>query len=76
MTWGNPISVLTQTPIIRNFSEDPFAIASTGYDFMNVIEDKVWNLYQQNLEKEARIEEVEEKLQQEKIDEGSLESFK
>jgi hypothetical protein len=31
---------------------------------------------QQNLEKEARIRELEENLQQVKVDEGSLQSFK
>jgi hypothetical protein len=35
VTGGNPISVLTQTPIIGNVSEDLVTIASTGSSFMN-----------------------------------------
>jgi hypothetical protein len=40
------------------------------------MEDNVQNLCQQNMEKEARIRELEEQLQQVNIDEGSLQSFK
>jgi len=73
---GNTISILIQTSITRNICEDPVSIASFESCFVNSIEDNVWNLQQQNLEKEARIMELEEKLHQVKIDEGNLQSFK
>jgi molecular chaperone DnaK (HSP70) len=43
---------------------------------MNANVDNIRRLCQQNKEKEARIKELEEKLQQVKIDERSLQSFK
>jgi hypothetical protein len=63
MTWENPILVLTQTPIIGNVNEDPVAIAFIGSAFMNTTEDNIQNLYKQNMKKEARIGELEKKLQ-------------
>jgi hypothetical protein len=53
-----------QTPIIGNVSEDPVTIASSSlYFHERHMEDNIQNLYQQNLEKEARNGELEEKLQ-------------
>jgi hypothetical protein len=37
MMGGNPISVVTQTPVIRDVREDPIAIASDGSSFMSAI---------------------------------------
>jgi hypothetical protein len=75
VTRGNPILVLTQLPIIRNVNEYPIFIASTGATFMNFMEDNIWNLCQKYMEEE-RIKELEEQLQQVKIDKGILQSFK
>lgn len=76
VTLGNPISVLTQNPIIGNANEDLVTIASVGSNFMNATKDHIRNLCQQNLEKEAMIKELEDKLQQVKIDKHNVQRFK
>jgi hypothetical protein len=75
-TQGMSISVLTQVPIIGDVRENPIATASVGTAFMNANEDNIRRLCQQNQEKEARIRELEEKLQQMKVDESSVQSFR
>jgi hypothetical protein len=72
---GNLISVLTQTPVMKNVNKDPVSIAFVGTTFMTT-KDNVRNLHHQNLEKDARIKELEEQLRQVKVDEGSLQRFK
>jgi ribosomal protein L24 len=61
---------------MRDVREDPVATTTTNSTFMNANVDNIQILCQQNKEKEARIKELEEKLQQVKIDERSLQSFK
>jgi hypothetical protein len=44
--------------------------------FMMAMKDNVRNLHHQNLEKDARMRELEEQLRRVKVDEGSLQIFK
>jgi vacuolar-type H+-ATPase subunit I/STV1 len=71
-----PISVLTQVPITGDVRENPIATATAGTTFMSTNEDNIRRLCQQNQEKEERIRELEERLQQVKVDESSMQSFK
>jgi cell division septum initiation protein DivIVA len=52
------------------------ATTREGFAFMDATVDNIQRLCQQNEEKEMRIKELEEKLQQVKIDERSLLNFK
>jgi hypothetical protein len=77
VTEGMPISVVTHVPVMGDVREDPIATTTTGSTFMNANVDNIQKrLCQQNEEKEAKIKELEEKLQQVRIDERSLQSFK
>jgi hypothetical protein len=73
---GAPISVVTHFPIMRDVREDPIATTMVISMFMNTNVDNIRILFQKNKEKEARIKKLEEKLQQVKIEERSLQSFK
>jgi predicted nuclease with TOPRIM domain len=73
---GAPLSVVTQVPIIGDVREDPVATTKVGFSFMDATVDNIQRLCQQNEEKEMRIKELEERLQQVKIDERSLLNFK
>jgi hypothetical protein len=74
---GRKSNVSPHTDLVTgNISEDPISIASTGTTFTTTTKDNVQNLYHQNLEKDARIKELEEQLKQVKIDERNLQSFK
>jgi hypothetical protein len=56
--------------------ENPVATTREGFAFMDATVDNMQRLCQQNEEKELKIKELEEKLQQVRIDERSLLSFK
>jgi hypothetical protein len=71
-TQGMLISILTQVPIIGDVGENPIATSVVGTAFMNANEDNIKRLCQQNQEKDVRIGELEEKLQQVKIYERSI----
>jgi hypothetical protein len=76
VTEGAPISVVTHVPVTGDVREDPISTAKAGSAFMNANIDNIQRLCRQNEEKESRIRELEERLQQVKIDERSLQSFK
>jgi small-conductance mechanosensitive channel len=73
---GAPLSVVTQVPVTGDVREDPVETTREGFAFMDATVDNIQRLCQQNEEKEMRIKELEEKLQQVKIDERSLLNFK
>jgi hypothetical protein len=73
---GAPLSVVTQVPITGDVRENPVATTREGFAFMDATVDNIQRLCQQNEEKEMKIKELEEKLQQVRIDERSLLSFK
>jgi hypothetical protein len=75
-TEGAPLSVVTQVPVTGDVREDPVATTREGFSFMDATIDNIQRLCQQNEEKEVRIRELEERLQQVKIDERSLLNFK
>jgi cell division septum initiation protein DivIVA len=67
---------VTQVPVIGDVREDPVATTREGFSFMDATVDNIQRLCQQNEEKEMRIKELEERLQQVNIDERSLLNFK
>jgi predicted nuclease with TOPRIM domain len=73
---GAPLSVVTQVPVTGDVREDPMETTRVGFSFMDATVDNIQRLCQQNEEKEMRIKELEERLQQVKIDERSLLNFK
>jgi hypothetical protein len=73
---GMPISVLTQVPITRDVMENPIAIATVSTSFMISNEYNIRRLFQKNKEKEEIVRDLEERLQQVKVDEISKNSFK
>jgi predicted nuclease with TOPRIM domain len=75
-TEGAPLSVATQVPVTGDVREYLVAINSAGSTFMDETIDNIQRLCQQNEEKEVRIRELEERLQQVKIDERSILNFK
>lgn len=75
-TEGMPLSVVTHVPVIGDVRENPIAMAMVGSTFMNTNVDNIQRLCQQNEEKEARIRELEERLERVRIDERNLQSFR
>jgi hypothetical protein len=75
MTKGAPLLVVTQVPITGDVKEDPVETTRAKFAFMDAIVDNVQRLFQQNEEKEMRIKDLEERLQQVRIDERSLLNF-
>jgi len=75
-TQGIPISVIAQVPITGDIRENPIASATAGTTFMSANEDNIRRLCQQNQEKEEIIMELEERIQQVKVDENNMQSFK
>jgi hypothetical protein len=75
-TEGMLVSVVTHFPITRDIRDNPIVTYTIGFSFMNANLDNIHTLCQQNVEKEARIREMEERLQQVRIDERNLQSFK
>jgi hypothetical protein len=73
---GDPISVVTQVPVMGDVRKDHVATTRASSAFMDANIDNIQRLCKQNEEKELRIRELEEKLQQIKVDERSLQSFK
>jgi hypothetical protein len=67
-TQGMSILVLTQVPIIGDIRENPIVTFTTGTAFMNNNEYNIRRLCQKNQEKDVRIRELEEKLEQVKVD--------
>jgi hypothetical protein len=45
VTGGNPLFVVTETPVIENVSDDPLSIASAGHPFTTMMEHNLKNLY-------------------------------
>jgi small-conductance mechanosensitive channel len=76
VTKGMPISIVTHVPMMGDVREDPIATTTIRSTFMNTNADNIQRLCKHNEEKEAMIIEIEEKLQQVRIDERSLQSFK
>jgi len=75
-TKGSPLSVVTQVPIIENVRENYEATAREGFTFMDENVDNIQRLCKQNEEKEMTIKKLGEKIQQVRIDERNLLSFK
>jgi hypothetical protein len=73
---GAPILVVTQVLVKEDVKEDLVATARANSAFMDTTIDNIQRLCQQNEEKEARIRELKERLQQVKIYERSLLNFK
>jgi predicted nuclease with TOPRIM domain len=73
---GDTISVVTRVPVIGDVREDILETTRVGYAFMDTNINNIQRLCKQNEKKELKIKELEEKLQQMKVDEGSLQSFK
>jgi hypothetical protein len=71
-TQGMPISILTQVPITGDVRKNSIATTTTGTTFMSANEDNIRRLCQQNQEKEERIRELEQRLQQVKVDESNM----
>jgi len=70
------MSVLTQVCITEDVRENPIGTFITNTTFMSASEDNIRRLCQQNQEKEERIRELEERLQQVKVDESNMKIFK
>ena len=63
-------------PITGDVRENPMATTRAGFAFMDANVDNIQRLFQKNKEKEMKIKELEEKLQQVRIYEISLLIFK
>jgi vacuolar-type H+-ATPase subunit I/STV1 len=71
-----PISVVTHVLITGDVRKNPIETTMTSSTFMNDNVDNIQRLCQQNEDKQARIRELEERLQQVRIDERTLQSFR
>jgi hypothetical protein len=61
---GDPISIVTQVTFTGDVRKDHVATCRADYAFMDANIDNIQRLCKQNEEKELRIRELEEKLQQ------------
>jgi hypothetical protein len=67
---------VTQVPVTRDVREDPMETTRAGFSFMDAIVDNIQRLCQLNEEKEMRIKELEERIQQVRINKISLLNLK
>jgi len=70
------IYLTTHVPVTGVVRENPISKTMTTSQFMNDNVENTQRLCQQNEEKEARIKELEGRLQEIKIDERILQSFR
>jgi len=73
---GISILVLTQKLVTENVSEDPIFISSIGTAFTTMMKYHIKNLYCQNVEKDARIRDMEEQIKTVKIDGDNVKEVK
>jgi hypothetical protein len=58
VTCGNPLSIIIETPVMENVSDDPLSIASIGTPFTTTKKHNLRHLYHHNQEKDAIIKEL------------------
>jgi len=72
----NLLYVTTNNTITEDSIQCPLSIESIGTSFTITTYQSLKKLYHQNQEKDVKIREIEEKIQQVRLDEGNLQEFK